>query len=333
MHEALFEILLCPRCRSGLSWSIGERDGAKITMGAGADCATCGATYHIRDGVGAFLTPDLQRTDLWEESHGSLTRYLNEHPDAKARLIDGPLDDLEPVDRFLRSEYLEDLGDFAGAENARRGTGQHLYTPEMIAVMDECTACLVDLIPENDLPVVDVASGRGTLLEPMVQRELPFVVSTDFSARILRRNRRRLQQRGITDSISYLVMDARKTPFRDRSVPCLVSHMGLANILDGASDALLELRRICSGSFLFTHAFCKPDDPVHAPMLRRHGYPLAFLEDGLQALSRAGWAVDIIIQKRVPVRPTPSSTIVPEAAIDAFPLDDTEFDYALLRAR
>ncbi len=333
MHQDLISMLLCPHCMSDLRWDVGKRDDESTILEADADCPTCGATYQVREGIGAFLTPDLGRTDLWEESYGHLAQFLNANHEIRAQLIDSSLDELDPVDRFLRSEYLEERGDFAGAERARRGTGRHLYTPEMNAVMDACTARLTELIPGDASPVVDVASGRGTMIEPMVERGLSLIVSTDYSLRVLRRSRRRLQHDGVDGTVSHLVVDARKTPFRDRSIPTLVSHMGIANILDGAGEALAELRRVCRGSFLFTHMFCQPDDPDHAPILRKSGHPLAFLDEGLKALCRAGWDVEVIVKERVPIRPTPSSTLAPDMTIDAFPLTETEFDFALLRAR
>lgn len=55
---------------------------------------------------------------------------------------------------------------------AREGAGRHIYTSEMNAAVDEATACLIELISTDASPVVDVASGRGALTEPMVTRGL-----------------------------------------------------------------------------------------------------------------------------------------------------------------
>ncbi len=323
--------MLCPACRGELIWKITEWfDGDEIAA-ADIRCSECGAAYQVREGIGAFLTPDLQRQDLWEESRGQLHRHLERHPGVCAHLIDGPLDDLEPADQFLRAEYLEEEGDFAGAERARSAAGDHIYTPEMNALVEEYTAKLVELVPRDASPVVDVASGRGALIEPLAARGLPLVVSTDFSPVVSRRSRRRLRYWGVDGSVCHLVVDARKTPFCDRSVPSLVSHMGLANIVEGADEALGELRRICRGPFLFTHMFCRPDDPVHGPLLHAWGHPMAFLDDSLAALAAVGWEVEIVARQRVPMRPTPSSKLVPDMSIDAFPVAEAEFDLALLR--
>jgi len=325
------EILVCPACRGDLCWAVMERDGG-VLLEADASCRDCGATYQVREGIGAFLTPDLQRTDLWEEGHAELTEYLSTRPGLRAALVDGPLEDLEPVDRLLRAEYLEDLGDVEGAEEAGRGAREQLYTPELNALWDECLDHMVQMSSGQPGPLVDVASGRGTLVELIAEQDGPLIVATDFSVRVLRRGRRRLQQKGRADRVSHLVADVRRMPFCDQGAPTLLSHMGLANIIEGASDALSELRRVCGGLFVFSHAFCRPDDPVHAPILQDIGHPLAFLEKAMEALSSAGWEVEIPINRRVPVKPTPTSELVPEMAVDRFPLADAEFDGVLVMA-
>ncbi len=331
MHESLVEILLCPACRGDLCWTVMERDGG-VLLEADASCQDCGVTYQVREGIGAFLTPDLQRTDLWEEGHAEITEYLSTRPGLRAALVDAPLEDLEPVDRLLRAEYLEDLGDVAGAEQAGRGAREQLYTPELNELWDECLAHMAQISSGHPGPIVDVASGRGTLVELMVEGDCPLIVATDFSVRVLRRSRRRLLYMGQAGRVSHLVVDARKTPFCDDSIPALSSHMGLANIIVGASDALSELKRVCGGVLLFSHAFCRPDDPVHAPILREIGHPLAFLEDATEALDSAGWDAEILINRRVPVKPTPTSKLIPEMIVDRFPITDAEFDGVLVAA-
>ncbi len=332
MDEHLIEIIVCPGCRGELRWDIRLRGEGRLWEADGA-CADCEAVYQVREGIGAFLTPDLQRTDLWEEWHGALTQHLSAHPEVRAKLVDGPLEELGPADQMLRAEYLDEQGDVAGAEEARRAAQERLYTPEFNALAKECVTRMVERLPSGEGPVVDVASGMGTLLEPLVERDLPLLVATDFSVRILRRSRRRLEHKGLAAPVSHLVVDARRMPFRDRSVPGLVSHMGLANILEGASEVLAELRRVCSGVLLFSHAFCLPEDPVHAPIFRKSGHPLAFLDDGLQALKTAGWDAELVVRRRVPVKPTPSSALLPEMTIDRFPIAEAEFEGVLVLAR
>ena len=331
MHESLVEILQCPACRGDLCWAVMERDGG-VLLEADASCRDCGATYQVREGIGAFLTPDLQGTDLWEERHGQLTEYLIAHPDVRSKLIDGPLEELEPVDRLLRAEYLEDLGDVEGAEEAGRGAREQLYTPELSDLWNECLEHMVEISLGQPGPLVDVASGRGTLVELLAEQDSPLIVATDFSVRVLRRARRRLQQKGRADRVSHLVVDVRKMPFCDQGAPTLLSHMGLANIIEGATDALSELRRVCGGVFLFSHAFCRPDDPVHAPVLRDTGHPLAFLDAAMEELDSAGWDAEVPINRRIPMKPTPTSKLVPGMIADRFPLADAEFDGVLVIA-
>ena len=331
MHESLVEILQCPACRGDLCWTVMERDG-DVLLEADASCRDCGATYHVREGIGAFLTPDLQRTDLWQERHRQLTEYLIAHPDVRSKLIDGPLEELEPVDRLLRAEYLEDLGDVEGAEEAGRGAREQLHTPELSDLWNECLEHMVQISSGQPGPLVDVASERGLLVELLAEQGSPLIVATDINLRALRRARRPLQQKGLADRVSHLVVDVRKMPFCDQGVPAILSHMGLASVLEGELDALSELRRVCSGALLFSHMFYGSDAPGRVLKSRDASHRLAILPDTMEALDSAGWDAEILVNRRVPVKPMPASKLVPGMIVDRFPLADVELDGVLVIA-
>ncbi|QUL99274.1 MAG: Trm112 family protein [Candidatus Fermentithermobacillus carboniphilus] len=97
MREHLRDLLVCPACRGELTWDIFEVEnsdtqiaiedtgvgGARApdydVMEGRAECSACGATYSVKDGIGAFLTPDVQREDLWEEVDSHLSAFLKEN--------------------------------------------------------------------------------------------------------------------------------------------------------------------------------------------------------------------------------------------------------------
>jgi uncharacterized protein YbaR (Trm112 family) len=67
MHSFLLEMFACPACYGTLKWEILEQRDDRIEA-AEALCTACTAAYPVREGIGLFLTPDLPRNDLWEQS-------------------------------------------------------------------------------------------------------------------------------------------------------------------------------------------------------------------------------------------------------------------------
>jgi len=67
MHEYLLPMLECPACHGKLEWTVTESDGEHVES-AEAICTSCAAVYPVHEGIGVFLSPDLQRQDLREEA-------------------------------------------------------------------------------------------------------------------------------------------------------------------------------------------------------------------------------------------------------------------------
>ena len=130
MHIYLIEMLDCPACHSKLDWSITERNENRIEM-AEAHCNTCAATYPVRDGIGLFLTPELQGNDLWEQVDSGLIQHLREHPELEHQLMEVPLDTLAPTDQFWLIGNRRDSAIYGGGWqrgdnllNRERGAGK-----------------------------------------------------------------------------------------------------------------------------------------------------------------------------------------------------------------
>jgi len=83
----MWSMLECAACHGRLSWTIERRNKDHIEQ-AEAPCTSCGAIYPVHEGIGIFLTPDLQRHDLWEEAGSQLTMYLRKHPDIERKLLE-----------------------------------------------------------------------------------------------------------------------------------------------------------------------------------------------------------------------------------------------------
>ncbi|MGB9593313.1 MAG: class I SAM-dependent methyltransferase, partial [Anaerolineae bacterium] len=262
----------------------------------------------------------------------ALGRYLQEHPDVERRLMAAPLGTLAPADRFYRALALEERGDFAQARAIAEAALPYLYTQEYLACHESQKRWVIDYIRHRPGPVVDLASGRGDLVERVARELRRPVVATDFSLRVLRRNRRALQGQDFAEPISLLAMDARRTPFRSGAVSTLTTNLGLPNI-EKPGELLAELRRVVSGEFLAITHFYPSDDEANLSVLREFGVaPLLVRESLLGLMGQAGWRVEIANTQTGRALPTPASELLEGARIDALPIAETVLEWCTIRA-
>lgn len=181
-------------------------------------------------------------------------------------------------------------------------------------------------------PVVDLASGMGALLEVLLPVATQHLVASDVSPRVLTRDRSLLKDRVQGPGLSLLAFDARRTPFADRSVPTMVSYLGLANIQD-PGDLLRELRRIVSGELCAVSVFYPKEegsnaDTIHQFKLER----LLYRESALRSFREAGFEVRVENAQTVLARPTPEGVILKGAQTDRLPVVETQVEWCTLVA-
>ena len=331
MHDYLIELLECPVCHGELTWTVPRSLGTRIEE-ADARCNACGAAYPVREGIALLLTPDLPRNDLWERVDSGLTKYLRQHPEAEHRLMDVPLADLAPADQFFRALVLEERGMYGQAKAAEQVANTGLYTQEYLACSESQLKYVVERLSTSDGPIVDLASGRGALAERLATGlDQPLVVA-DFSPRVLRRNRRWLEFLGLYDKVTLLAFDARRTPFKDRTVRTLTTYLGLSNI-EEPTDLLRELRRIVEGEFLAISHFFPEEDEANAAAIRETGLSqLHFRRSATDHFAAAGWQTEMANVCTGKVLPTPRSVLLDGAGIDALPVAETLLEWCVLVA-
>jgi len=331
MLDHLIEMLGCPVCHGELTWTIKWRLGSHIEE-AEASCGGCDATYPVREGIALFLTPDLPRNDLWESVDSGLTKYLREYSEVERQLVDVPLEELAPADQFFRALVLEERGMYGQAKAAEQVANAGLYTQEYLACSESQLEYVVERLSTSDGPIVDLASGRGALVERLASGlDRPLIV-TDFSPRVLQRNRRWLEFFGLYERVSLLAFDARRTPFKDRAVGTLTTYLGLSNIEEPA-DLLHELRRIVEGEFLAISHFFPEEDEANAAAIREVGLSrLLFRRSALAYFAAAGWQMEMVNVCLGESIPTPRSVLLDGAGIDALPVAETVLEWCVLVA-
>jgi uncharacterized protein YbaR (Trm112 family) len=328
MKEYLIDMLCCPVCHEELGWSVEEKVDDHIEDGVAA-CEGCGVSYPIRDGIGLFLTDELEREDLWEQVDSALAKHLREYPELDAQLIKVPLEALGPADQLFRAMILEERGDFAGAELAEDRAQGGLYTQDYLRCWQSQVDTLIEAVKDSDGPIVDLASGRCYLVGKLIGQTNAPIIASDFSPRVLRRNRRWLQFKSYYDRVSLLAFDARKTPFKDRSIETLTSNLGVPNIR-GTSELFRELRRIVSGRFLaISHFF--PDDDGNRDVIEQFELGDAVYRARLtENMSAAGFEVKFNAACVGKASPTPVGVVLEDMPVDGLPVERTEYEWCVV---
>lgn len=331
MHTYLIDMLECPMCHGSLAWDVSHREGDRV-LSAMAQCRQCDSEYPIRDGIGIFLTSDLPRNDLWEEGERYVSQMLSEHPEIEAQLMEVPLSELGPADRFIRCMVHEERKQWDEAQAAFDSAHPGLYTNEYSACQESQIDYVLECLENGSEPIIDLASGRCYLAARLLRNTTRHIVITDFSPQVLRRNREWLIHHGLYDRASLLAFDARCTPFRDASIGLMTTNVGLPNIEEPGS-LLQELRRVVSGRFLAISLFYPPTDAVNVTALRDYGLADSMvLEPVLEDFRNAGWNVDVRNLCSARALPTPKSVVLADQGIDGFPIAETTLDCCVLEA-
>ena len=114
---------------------------------------------------------------------------------------------------------------------------------------------------------LDVASGTGDLgagVARQVGRE-GLAVLTDINREMLSRGRDRLIDRGLSKQVAFVIANAERLPFPDRSFDCVTVGFGLRNVTDKAA-ALASMRRVLRpGGRLLVLEFSQPTLEILKP--------------------------------------------------------------------
>lgn len=322
MQKYLLDYLACPICHADLTVAIGNESGHRI-IEADFHCQHCEETFPVHNGIANFLTDKKFRNDNWSQVESGLSKYLNENPALKQRLMADSLETLNPADKFFRGMILEENGYFAESQPVMNAAMQGLYTADYLSGQKNQREFVVAALKNVDTPIVDIASGRGYLVEAMLREGLTKVVATDFSPTVLERNRKYFTAEGLYQHLSLIACDAKLMPFKDDSIPNLTSFVGLSNIQD-AGKLLQELKRINSQMF---RAICEfYPDTTDSNSEAIHKYQLEnflFKDNAIQNFELTDWSVTIQNRHVVSIAPTPESDIL-GFGIDGLPVESTE---------
>ncbi len=362
MQDYLIEMLVCPACRAPLTWQIEERWGDRIETGAAA-CEACDVTYLILEGIGLFLAPERLQADADPGSHSNsgfqngwpnrqLFQYLRDHPDIERQLMFAPLQTLSSADQSLRAALLEARGEYVRARTTENVARMGLYTSAYLEAWDSqyeyIFEHLLGRVPSIiDGPMMDLACGRGYLLNQLAQKFNHPIIAVDSNPFVLHRNRRWLEFFGLYDSVSLLAFDAYHMPFKDSVIGTIVTNLGLQAALcriEESSALPRELYRVINvdtdhrgrehlGEFLAISHFYTEDDTSNGSVIRDLGLaPFLYKQALMESFKEADFIVSVENTQESVAKPVPSSDLIPSVRMDALPVAETVLEWGVVVA-
>ncbi len=206
--EQLRRLLVCPACRSGLSWQPDE-----------ARCEGCGQRYPVEDGI-PVLTADRAAADHDEldHEHGHSHQGHDAHKESQAAHFDR---DTAAEFETTRPHGTAPLYDWLLREKFRRAVAP--LGPRL----DGTTALVV-------------CGGSGMDAEFLHQRGAA-VIPSDISLGAAKRARERARRGGFP--LLSIVADIERLPARDASVGLVYVHDGLHH-LEHPNKGIVEMARV-----------------------------------------------------------------------------------------
>ena len=328
MQKYLLPILECPKCHGKLDWNITEQSQDRIEA-AEACCQDCSSKYPVRDGIGVFLTTDLERNDLWEQVD-RLDQILKQNPELEKRLMDVPLETLGPVDQWFRGDVHLIRGDAEEAKAAHSISYKGLNSAETIRCTENQIEYVINEVSQSKAPIVDLASGTCGLVRKMLKALPNSIVVTDFSPTVLVRNRKWLMEEGLYNRVSLLAFDARQTPFAIDSIPLLTTLAGHQNV-QNPGKLFEELNRIVNGKFLAISSFFPEDDEENGALIEEYGLAeLCYMDKLLEHFRNSGWAVESKNSCKIKTIPAPPGVVFEGARVDGLPVKPTVLEWCVL---
>lgn len=217
--------------------------------------------------------------------------------------------------------------------DALRSAYEAALSDEVRAAKSAIIAHILALVSEGSGPILDVATGMGTLFRPLAARLAALSraagtrdgLASDVDESVLRGTQRKLRQEGETAAASFLVSDARHLALQDGVMGTVVSFFGFCNVPDGSTVLREAARVLRHGGLLAFSTLLLQDDSPGFRLAAENGYGELMSVDGVKAaLEGAGLQLE---QQKVFV-----SGRWPGCPYDLLPLEGDGFAYSVFTA-
>lgn len=320
MHKTLVTLLICPVCHGELEGRIAKQDEIHIIEGE-FECKNCKRKYPVVDGIGVFLGDGEKRDDFWREQENFATRFRREHPIQFFLLTKTFLGNIRPEHHFLKGLLL-------GNERILGQATKRIYTKDYLTGCEKTRQVLFEVEKDNPPIILEIACGRGGFFKEFIRsrRGNGVHVATDFSPTVLRSNLKWLRANELEEKVTLLAFDANAAPFRDSSVPAMVSNLGLPNVRNDGKAVQEVFRILVPNGIFITNFMFTTEQTENYVMAKELGLAQFYVRSSVDEIFRnAGFEFSLEELHRGSVRPTPGG-------IDLFPTVPDTYSFCVLRA-
>lgn len=321
MHKVLIPLLLCPVCHGELRNQIVKEDTTHIVEGE-FTCKKCKRRYLIVDHIGIFLETNEAINDLWKKHEDFSKKFRKEHPILYFLLTKTFLGNIKPEHYFFKGLLLED-------DRILERATKRIYTKDYLIGYEKIKQALWEVENENSPTILEIACGRGDFFKHFIQsrQRKGIYVATDFSLSVLRSDQRWLRKNNLDKQVTLIAFDAKAMPFRNNSIPAIVSNIGFPNIRDSGKAVYEAFRTLTPNGILMTNFMFTTKQTKNYAKARELGLDQLYVREGTEEIFRkAGFQFDLQQLYQGSVRPTPGR-------IDSLPVVPDLYSFCFLKAR
>jgi ubiquinone/menaquinone biosynthesis C-methylase UbiE len=151
-------------------------------------------------------------------------------------------------------------------------------------------------------------------------------VASDFSPTILKSNLKWLRKNRLEEQATFMAFDAKAMPFRDNSIPAIVSNVGFPNIRNNGKAVDEAFRVLAPFGVLIANFMFTTESTENYAKAKELGVHQFYTRGNVEKVfSKAGFHFSLGELHHGPVSPTPGG-------IDALPIVQDTYSFCVIKA-
>lgn len=312
MIKSLISKMCCPICKHKLFWDIQSEENNRIIQ-ADIQCEKCGVSFSVRDTIGNFLVPDKNgyvENDNFQQQKDFISTL---QPEVIERLLHADPYELNVSDLTFLSEIYLSQNKIRNSIKTKMLARKKKYSEEYNQTIKSQLQSFDNLVNWDSQTVLDIATGRGTLLKLLLRNNPKSIVGSDISLEPLQGLKRELERAERYANTSLLVMNAKMIPFVTNSFDIITSFHGI-NHIQNTSDLLSESMRVSERLLSVDNIGIERNRKFYDNGIKHTENTLTEIANRLQ------YNILFHSKKNIVVVPTPQGEIIPLRA-NTYPLE------------
>lgn len=318
MKENILKEMCCPRCHGNLQWNIIERNEDRI-VNATVSCDACSAKFSVEDEIGNFVLPDDQgflEEDNFKKQRDTL---LNMEKSVIEELKNAKKSELNASDLSYLADIYREQNKVDGLLKLKMFERVKKYSREYNNAIQSQYEFFIQQIPDKDCLILDVATGRGSLLKYMLSKTDNRFVATDISRVALNDLKKELKKQGNYDRVNLIAFNTKKVPFKNESVSVTTSLYAMGHV-KSIQEFMSETMRVAKYKFVSIENLYKNDGSKNCEVMIQNHWEDHFEENLKLIAADLNYNVQLLNEKEVIMNPTEKGKII-SMSVNSFPIE------------